>query len=277
MIRKLQITLIATLFDAFIITLTAATFVATTSVSLVLADPVEPAAAAITCSAPGDLGRLNFALGRTTQRLAAGLPITIVAIGSSSTAGAGASSPYHSYPSRLAVELQQLFPGHSITVLNRGVNGEEAPEMLSRLSHAVLEEKPDLVLWQVGTNAVLHDMDLQPTGVSIHEGLLRLKASGADVVLIDPQFAPGVIAKAKIEGMISRIAALAKQDNVNLFRRFAIMQNWRKVSAIPFETFISPDDVHMNDWGYSCIAKILAGAIADAASRPIVTAGTIAR
>ena len=106
---------------------------------------------------------------------------------------------------------------------------------------------------------------------------MRLKASGADVVLIDPQFAPRVIAKAKIESMVSLIATLAKQDNVDLFRRFAVMQSWREASGIPFETFVSPDNLHMNDWGYGCVAKILAGAIADAASRPVLTAGAIAR
>jgi acyl-CoA thioesterase I len=236
-----------------------------------------PVATAVTCSAPADLARLDRTLDRTTQRLAAGLPITIVAIGSSSTAGAGASSPDHSYPSRLAVELQQLFPAHPITVLNRGVNGEEASDMLARLDQTVLAEKPDLVLWQVGTNAVLRDYDLLPAGAAIHEGLVRLKASGADVVLIDPQFAPRVIAKAEIEGVVSLIATIAKQDNVDLFRRFAVMQKWREASEIPFETFVSPDNLHMNDWGYACIAKILAGAIADAASRPILTAGAIAR
>jgi lysophospholipase L1-like esterase len=223
------------------------------------------------------LARLDRALDRTTRRLAAGDPITIVAIGSSSTAGAGASSPDHSYPSRLAVELQQLFPGHPITVLNRGVNGEEVADMLARLDQTVLAEKPDLVLWQVGTNAILRDNDLQPAGAAIHEGLLRLKASGADVVLMDPQYAPQVVAKTGVEGMLSLIATVAKQDNVDLFRRFAVMQNWREASAIPFEAFVSPDNLHMNDWGYGCVAKILAGAIADAASRPILTAGAVVR
>ena len=277
MIRKLQIALVATLLAPVIIALTAVTFVTTASVSPALAAPLASAATAVTCSAPADLARLDRALGRTTQRLAAGHPITIVAFGSSSTAGAGASSPYHSYPSRLAADLQKLLPGHPITVLNRGVNGEEAPEMLKRLDQTVLVEKPDLVLWQVGTNAVLRDSDLQLSGAAIHEGLVRLKASGADVVLIDPQFSPRVIAKAEIEGMVSLISTLAKQDDVNLFRRFAVMQHWREASAIPFETFVSQDDLHMNDWGYGCFAKILAGAIADAASRPIVTAGAIAR
>jgi acyl-CoA thioesterase-1 len=230
---------------------------------------------AVACSSPVDLSGLDQTLVRTTRRLAAGQAITVVALGSSSTAGAGATSPDHSYPSRLAVELQVLFPGHTITVLNRGVNGEEVEDMIARLDESVLSEKPDLVLWQVGTNAVLRDQDLQPIGAAIHEGLVRIKASGADVILVDPQFAPEVIAKAEIGPMISLIATLANQDNVDLFRRYAVMQHWREASGIPFDEFVSPDNLHMNDWGYGCIAKIFAGAIADAASRPILTATAV--
>ncbi len=69
----------------------------------------------------------------------------------------GASSPAASYPSRLAVELETLLPDQSITVLNRGVNGEEVPDMLKRFETAVIAPKPDLVLWQLGTNSVIHD------------------------------------------------------------------------------------------------------------------------
>ena len=279
MIRQFPIALGAARLAAVIVVLAAVTFVATGSVSPTLAIPLaSPATAAVTaCSASIDLARLDLRLARTTQRLAAGLPITIVAVGSSSTAGAGASSPSRSYPSRLAVDLQQLFPGQPIAVLNRGANGDEDSDMLARLDRDVLAEKPDLVLWQVGTNSLLRDRDLQAAGVAIHQGLVRLKASGADVVLIDPQFAPKVVAKAETGDMVRLLATLAKQDNVNLFRRFAVMQNWHEASGIPFETFVTPDDLHMNDWGYGCVAKILAGAIADAASRPTVTASAIAR
>jgi lysophospholipase L1-like esterase len=262
------------LFRTFWLVLAAFAFSGTAWLSPGLAAPFT---SAVTCTAPADLADFNSPLDRTARRLAAGLPITIVAIGSSSTAGAGASSPDHSYPSQLAVELQQLFPGHQITVLNRGVNGEEASDMLARLDRTVLAEKPDLVLWQVGSNAVLRGYDLQPVGAAIHEGLARIKASGADAVLIDPQFAPQTLAKAEIKGVVALIASLAKQDNVDLFRRFAVMQNWRETSGISFETFVSPDGIHMNDWGYGCVAKILAHVIANAASRPILTATAIAR
>jgi acyl-CoA thioesterase-1 len=263
------------LFRPFWLALTAVVFVTTASLGPALTEVHASAALTIQCSAPAEMVRLDHPLDRTQRRLAAGLPLTIVAVGSSSTAGAGASSPDHSYPSQLAVEFQQLFPGHPITVLNRGVNGEEAADMLARLDRTVLAEKPDLVLWQVGTNDALRDSDLQPVGAAIHEGLARLKASGADVILIDPQFAPQTIAKAETKGMVNLIASLAKQDNVDLFRRFAVMQNWSEASGIPFTTFVSPDNLHMNDWGYGCVAKILGHAIADAASRPILTATTI--
>src|SRR5438046_3174947 len=70
------------------------------------------------CSAPLDLTRLEHPLKRMAQHFAAGLPVKIVAIGSSSTAGAGASSPAMSYPSRLAVELREWFPRIDISVVN---------------------------------------------------------------------------------------------------------------------------------------------------------------
>ncbi|HBF52541.1 MAG TPA: SGNH/GDSL hydrolase family protein, partial [Afipia sp.] len=65
--------------------------------------------------------------------------------------GAGASSPAYSYPSRLERELRQRFPETPITVINQGVNGEDAASMMERMD-AVLAPKPDLVIWQLGTN-----------------------------------------------------------------------------------------------------------------------------
>jgi lysophospholipase L1-like esterase len=246
---------------------------------MLMAAPVaaETTEAKAPCGAPSELTRLDQPLTRTAVKLAGGEPLKIVAIGSSSTAGAGASSPAMSYPSRLAVELEQLFPGHPITVLNRGINGEEAREMLLRLDESVLSEKPDLVVWQVGTNAVLRDHPLAPAGSMIEDGLARIKQAGADVILMDPQFAPKVIAKPEVGGMVKLISKAAKFANANVFHRFAVMRHWRETAATPFETFISPDELHMNDWSYGCVAKLLAGSIAEAATRSTLTATAVAR
>jgi len=144
--------------------------------------------------------------------------------------------------------------------------------MLARLDTGVIAEKPDLVLWQVGTNSVLRDKAVLPHAPLLHEGLARLKATGADVVLIDPQYAPRVISKPNCQGMVSLIATAAKAEHVGVFHRFELMRRWREIEQLPFETFVSADGLHMNDWSYACLAKALGTAIAEAATRPTATA-----
>ena len=240
-----------------------------------LSQPVMAAEApspAYACHDTDNLARLRSPLPRVARRIAAGRSVTIMALGSSSTAGAGASSPAAAYPSRLQVELKTRFPDLAISVINRGVNGEEVADMLARFDQAAVTDKPDLVLWQVGTNAVLRNTPLGSVDRIIKDGLARMKAIGADVVLIDPQFAPTVIVKPDAVEMVHMVAADATARGVDLFPRFAVMRSWREKEGVPFDTFMSPDQLHMNDWGYACLAKLLGRAVAEAATRPIASA-----
>ena len=229
------------------------------------------------CAGPAELVQLEHPLRRIGRRIASGLPITIVAIGSSSTEGVGASAPAMNYPSRLAVELKGLFPRSVVRVVNRGVGGETARDMLARFDSQVLAEAPDLVVWQVGSNSVLRDQPISHAGALIRDGVRKLKEMGADVVLMNPQYAPKVIAKRDADLMVDLISLTAKQVHVDLFQRFALMRHWRLAENIPFNVFLSPDELHLNDWSYGCIAKLLAGAIAEAATRPTLTAGAAPR
>ncbi len=240
-----------------------------------LSAQAEPPPGAPPCNPRHDLIRLSTPLRHVAHKLASGEPITIVALGSSSTAGAGASSSLNSYPSQLALELQRHFPRHRIAVLNRGVNGEEVPDMLKRFDEAVIANKPDLLLWQLGTNSLIRDHALNDRGASIREGVEKARANGTDVVLIDPQFAPKVIAKPQVGKMVDFIAATAKRENVALFRRFEVMKEWIEVEHLPFSTFVIADGLHLNDWGYACMAKGIGMAIAEAARRPVVSAKVV--
>src|SRR5262245_34627986 len=224
------------------------------------------------CEGPTNLTRLDQPLIHVGERLAAREPIKIVAIGSSSTAGAGASSPAASYPSRLAVELRKLYPEVPITVLNRGINGEDAAEMIARFKHDVIDERPDLVIWQLGTNAALQDLPLGEVGKFTEQGIREVKTAGADILLVDPQFVPKVIAKPDAEKMVRLIARTATKTKVDVFRRFASMRHWRELDGMSFDAFTSPDGLHMNDWGYGCWAKLLCTSISDAAARTVTSA-----
>ena len=214
---------------------------------------------------PSELTRLDYTLKRVSQKVAAGQPIKIVAIGSSSTAGAGASSPAMNYPSRFQVELQALMPRVPITVINRGVNGEESRDMLARFERDVFAENPDLVIWQVGSNSVLRDQPLSEAA-PLHEGLKLLREHGADVVLMNPQYTPQGLHQARRRRHGASHGCHGKGESIDLFQRYALMRYWQLTEGMPFSAFTSPDELHMNDWGYGCVAKLLAGAIHDAAA-----------
>jgi acyl-CoA thioesterase I len=227
-----------------------------------LPSSAAPAAPSRNCSVAAERDRIRAPLSRTAQKIADRQPVKIVALGSSSTYGFGASTPAASYPSRLAEELAQRLPDQQITVLNRGINGEEAGEMLARLDADVIAENPDLVLWQVGTNALLRKIPLQPN--SLREGMSRMKRTGADIVLIDPQFAPKYIATTDAERVVSVISAVSAAAHVGVFHRFALMRRWHETDRLPLDTFLSWDGLHMNDWGYACFAKSIGTAITTA-------------
>jgi lysophospholipase L1-like esterase len=137
----------------------------------------------------------------------------IVAIGSSTTAGEG---NIKAYPERLLSFLQAEYPNAKITMVNKGISGQEAPIELQRFGTDVIAEKPDLVIWQVGTNAVWQSPDQNPpppsfdeTTRAIRDGLVRLRdETQADVILMDLQYVPAVLTPAKKDKAIAMVEVI---------------------------------------------------------------------
>jgi lysophospholipase L1-like esterase len=214
------------------------------------------------CAAPPALLAIEAALDRTSSRILSGQPLTIVAMGSSSTLGVGASSPAFSYPSRLEQELRQQFPGVEIRVVNHGIGGQDVPEELTRLGRDVIAEHPDLVVWQVGTNAVLRRDDLSADEQLISRGVTLMKENGIDIVLMDLQYAPRVLARPASAEMERLISDLATRNQIGLFHRFEIMKEWDRTQQLAPAASVGPDGLHMTDTGYACLANQLAEALA---------------
>ena len=200
-------------------------------------------------------------LAHLAARIAHGGPLNIVAVGSSSTLGIGASSPDLTYPSRLEAELRERFPHLEIHVVNRGKGGEDAPEELARLPADVVALHPDLAIWQVGTNAVLRRDDLGADGEWMREGIDLMKRDGIDVVLMDLQLAPRVTERRAYPDMEALIADTADRAHVGLFRRFALMRYWQRSHAPDAPAMVGADGLHMTDAGYECLAVDLAAAL----------------
>jgi lysophospholipase L1-like esterase len=212
----------------------------------------------VPCLPPKGVAQTLGSLPHVASKLASGQPVVIIAFGSSSTTGFGTSSPEFTYPNRLAAQLQRQYPTADITVVTRGKGGDDAPEMMKRLQAEVIDMHPDLVIWQVGTNAVLRDLDPAETAKLVEEGVARIQAGGSDVVLVDPQYSPRVTERgesaSRMVRLLGKVAALRR---IGVFPRFEVMRDWHEKQAIPIDSFVIADGLHMNDWGYACFAQLL--------------------
>jgi len=212
-------------------------------------------------------------LPATRAAARAGEALRVIAFGSSSTAGSGASSPAAAYPSSLERFLRRALGGRDVRVTNRGIGGEDAAEMLERLDRDVLAERPHLVIWQAGGNAVLQGRDPGRFRQLMRAGIARLRAIGADIVLMDNQRAPRIVNAPSAPQFESAMAGLAESERVGLFRRGGLMDRWA-AAGVPARALVGDDGLHHTDLGYACVAEALAESIV-AALTPAGPAQTV--
>lgn len=176
----------------------------------------------------------------------------ILAIGSSSTAGVGADGKRSSYPNQIAQALNgtQITP----TVVARGIGGEKATGALTRMKREIEDTNPDLVLWQVGTNDA--NARLDPSGVAktIRNGVAIIRATGADVILIDPQYYPRIAGKPHYEEMAEMIDTVGVELCIPVVDRFEEMRD----SGDGLRRLLARDRFHMSSLGHKVLAESIA-------------------
>ena len=219
-----------------------------------------------TCPPSGDLP--IPLLPHTRSALATNQPLLTVALGSSSTRGWMATDIAHSYPALLQRALNDSLPKADFAIINRGIGGQDAPEELARMDADVLAVHPQLVIWQVGANGAVRDESPKVFRHLVEEGIGKLKASGADVILMDNQRSPRILAAPEHAIMDQTMRDIAGATGVNLFSRAMLMDHWA-ASGAPYDDFIAVDGFHMNNRGYACLAQAMADVIAAALKQPI--------
>jgi lysophospholipase L1-like esterase len=200
------------------------------------------------------------ALPHVAARIAAHAPLRIIAFGSSSTWGAGASSQAASYPARLDGELHAALPGESITIENRGVGGEDAEDFARRLA-GVIAAHPDLVILQTGTNDPLRDLPLARFVSLTHDFVAALQQNGIDVILMEPQQCRVFDAKAGSLAYRDAVRRIGAEMSVSVIRRYDLMREWHAHGLLTTAQMQAPDGLHMTDGGYALLAKAVSRAI----------------
>jgi acyl-CoA thioesterase I len=199
---------------------------------------------------PGEPIRL--ALPHVALRVAHAAPLRIVAFGSSSTEGVGASSSAATYPSRLEAFLRAALRD-KVEVANAGIGGEDSDDMARRLPD-VIGLQPDLVIWQTGSNDPLRDVPLDRFVEHTRDGILAMRQAGIDVMLMGPQDCAVLRAHAGSLAYRDALLALAGEMRVPLIRRYDLMHQWLADRLVTPAELLYGDGLHMTDGGYALLA-----------------------
>lgn len=212
------------------------------------------------------LPHLQAAIATRTEGL-------IVALGSSSTAGTMATDSAHTYPAILQAALNKALPAAHFAVINRGIGGQDAPRELDRLDADAIAIRPQLIIWQLGANGAMRHADPEVFRRMVTEGVNRVVKAGIDVILMDNQRSPRVVAAVEHIILENELRQVAQETGVNLFSRSHLMDAWSNEGAQPAQ-FISSDGLHHNDLGYLCVSQTLARQIVAAVSAPVAVSAS---
>src|SRR3984893_6327561 len=219
-----------------------------------VAPPMSPP-----CDVPATDIAAPATLPNVTAALQKGEKVRILAIGSSSTLGYGASSKDMSYPAQLETILEHALKGVDVVILNRGVSGEMAEDTAERIRSEVALRNPDLVLWQLGTNDALARIPPQEFEDTVRSTIRWLKENRIDVVLVGVQYTTRLARDANYVAIRDSLQKIAAEENILYVRRYDAMRFIAQTRANL--QLMAGDNFHLNDLGYQCMAEHVAHAL----------------
>jgi len=213
------------------------------------------------CEVSGDLIPNSAPLPHARHMLKTEHRLKVVALGSSSTLGLGATDSQAAWPARLQAVLAAELPGAEVRVVNRGIARQSAQQMLERLDSDVLAEKPALVIWESGTAEAVRGADVDEFVDALMTGVDRLEAAGIDVILMDTQYSRGTAEIINFDPYVAAIDQVAVTRGLDRFPRYAVMRYW--VDNDQFHFAGEPGGVarKMADQVYDCLGRLLARTI----------------
>lgn len=217
------------------------------------------------CNVPDDVLYTEQAMPRVARRLAAGQPLRIVVLGSSSSLQTTRGLP-RSYAVGLPEALTRSLKGAALQITNlseRTLTAAQMAAMIRRLP----AERPDLVIWQTGNVDAAQKVDINSFSEALKSGLEQLQSYGADVLLVAPQYRMRLAVMVDVEPYNTAMEQIASAEDVVLFPRFEIMRHWSEADRFDFRTSDLALQMREAEAQNRCLADQMADMIAAAAHK----------
>jgi hypothetical protein len=231
--------------------------------AIVLCSAVARGEPADTCAVPSYLLFGDSTLDRVHAAITKEKALRIVALGGVSSTLPGSDGPNFAYPARLEAALARRLPGIKVTVTAVTKPRQTAAEMAESIDQLLLDQKPSLVIWQTGTYDAVRGTDPEEFRASVADGVEKLQAAGADVVLVNMQYSPRTESIVAVGAYADGIRWVSREREVPVFDRLAIMRHWYDQGQ--FDLYKATKDMKMAKSVHDCLGRALGATIIDAA------------
>lgn len=225
---------------------------------------VVPAPETDPCDVPGYLLFDDTRLAHVKKSVKEQKKLEILVLGSGSTLLPGPDGAAKSYPGRLEEVLQKRYPGVAIKVTTLAKSRLTATNMTESLEKVLLDQKPDLVVWQTGTVDAMQGVDPESFRVSLDRGVDLIEDSGADAILMNMQYSPRTETMIALGNYADIMRVVSRDREVPLFDRREIMRYWNDNGN--FDLNLATKDVATAYKVHDCLGRALASLVVEAAN-----------
>ncbi len=188
--------------------------------------------------------------------------LTILVLGSGSSVLPGADGANKSYPGRLEALLQKRFGGVEIKVISVAKPRLTAADMFESLDKVLVDQKPDLVVWQTGTVDAMRGVDPESFRTSLDEGVDHILETGADVILMNMQYSPRTETMIPLSNYADIMRVVSRDRGVPLFDRREIMRHWNDSGN--FDLNLATKDIATAFKVHDCLGRALTSLVIEA-------------
>jgi lysophospholipase L1-like esterase len=167
------------------------------------------------------------------------------------------------YPGRLEEVLRKRYPGVDIKVTALAKSRQTAADMAQNLEKALLDRKPDLVIWQTGTVDATRGVDPESFRTSLDDGIDHIVDAGADLILMNMQYSPRTETLISLSNYADIMRVVARDREVPLFDRREIMRYWNDNGN--FDLNLATKDLTTAYKVHDCLGRALASLVVEAA------------
>ncbi|MHA0337015.1 SGNH/GDSL hydrolase family protein [Sphingomonas aquatilis] len=215
--------------------------------------PISSDPKALSCTAADTIRRAD-----ALDLVAVSGNVTVVAIGSSSTEGTGASGYANFYPSILQSALNARGGSISYKVFNKGVGGNTLVDIQARLQRDALDLRPQLVVLQSGTNdanGLQSDEMVTAYKQRLRDVVIEIRKT-SQVLLMNGQHYPNE--PVFYTKYIKVMDDISSELNIPIFDRYGLMKSWIDSKKYGYNDILFADMLHPNDFTYKCMGDVVA-------------------